>query len=82
MTPSQLKAEYLKHHQGGHYFNRGTMKFFGDTMANYRVIDRGNVWELARRSPVSHGLKHSCYFSKIDYDSCTDLDYFDTQPIV
>ena len=82
MTPSQLKAHYLEHRPDGHYFNRSTMRFFGDTMANYRVIDRGNVWELARRSPVSHGLSHSCYFSKIDFDSCADRVYFDNQPIV
>lgn len=76
MTPSQLKAKYLTHNPDGHYFQASTMRFFGDTMKNYRVIDRGNVWELARRSPVMHGLKHSCYFSKIDFDSCTELSYF------
>lgn len=37
MTPSELKANVQSNNTESHYFTRGTMKFFGDTMANYGV---------------------------------------------
>ena len=70
--PSELKAIYQKMNPDGHYFDRKTMRFFGDTMANYRlytteVVDKdmgqlGFVYELARAKPVKHGLQRSHYF--------------------
>ena len=45
-TAAQLKALYEENEEGGRYFfTRATMKFFGDTMANYgvrrvRVVDK------------------------------------------
>ena len=58
-----------------HFFDRSSMKFFGDTMANYGLrvttinehIGAGfnqqkTVYELYRRKPVKHGLKDSAYF--------------------
>lgn len=47
-----------------HFFDRKTMKFFGDTMGNYGLRDAGTMWELYRRKPVKHGLKSSAYFDK------------------
>ena len=47
MTPSQLKYQYQRHNHDGHYFDRSTMRFFGDTMANYKVIEHEYCWELA-----------------------------------
>jgi len=67
----------LKHHvsQGtdSHFFERSSMRFFGDTMANYYVpvatvtitTSSGAVhecYELQRRQPVKHGLSKSAYF--------------------
>jgi len=43
MTASELKALYCRHCPGGHFFDRKTMKFFGDTMANFAVRDVGRV---------------------------------------
>lgn len=51
-----------------HFFDRDTMKFFGDTMANYGVRDAGPYWELYRRRPVKHGLNTSAYFDKVTFD--------------
>jgi hypothetical protein len=77
MTPSELKYQYQQHNSDGHYFDRKTLEFFGDTMANYKVIDRGHVWELARKKAVKYGLKTPCYFSKVSYDSCSNLEFFE-----
>ena len=46
------------------YFSRSTMKFFGDTMRNYAVVEHGSMYELRRRRAVKHGLKTSTWFDK------------------
>jgi len=78
MTSSDLKALYYRSTPDGHFFDRATMRFFGDTMKNYgvrRVTVRRKypaegepnepfgAWELYRRRPVKHGLQSSRYFS-------------------
>lgn len=56
-----------------YFFTRDTMKFFGDTMANYGVRSKPvtvvtydgesrQCWELYRRRPVKHGLQSSAFF--------------------
>ena len=65
MTPSELK--YHVEATGSHYFSRETMKFFGDTMANYGACDAGDCWELFRRKPVKMGLKESAFFDKVTF---------------
>ena len=73
MTPSDLKYTILDHNPGSFFFERKTMKFFGDTMANYGVRakpvtvenSRGiehTCWELYRKRPVKHGLVDSTFF--------------------
>lgn len=66
MTSSELKQKYERHNPDGHFFDRATMRFFGDTMKNYGVrkteIDGLPVWELYRRRSVKHGLRTSKYF--------------------
>jgi hypothetical protein len=70
MTASELKYLYERNNPEGHYFDRKTMRFFGDTMYNFGVRDGGKVhtitdsgieevetWELYRRRPV-HGGRH------------------------
>jgi hypothetical protein len=37
MTPSDLKYNVQNRSGESHYFTRASMKFFGDTMANYGV---------------------------------------------
>ena len=73
MTASELKAKIEAKGNEPHFFTRKTMKFFGDTMANYgvreTVIDTWSennveVYELYRRRPVKHGLRSSAYFRK------------------
>jgi hypothetical protein len=75
MNASELK-QYVER-VGSDFFDRKTMRFFGDTMANYRVrsatIDtctRKNVecWELWRKRPVKDGLQNSAYFSKETFE--------------
>lgn len=71
MTPSELKYNVEK--TGSNFFSRDSMKFFGDTMANYGVSSATvtenddevtECWELYRRRPVKHGLNSSAYFCK------------------
>ena len=71
MTPSELKANILTHDPDSHFFDRKTMKFFGDTMRNYWVrkteIEGVAVWELFRKRPVKHGLQSSAFFRVSDF---------------
>jgi hypothetical protein len=78
MTASVLKQLYERNNPNGHFFDRGTMRFFGDTMRNFGVLDGGTVktvtekgiedvgvWELYRKRPVNGGLHGFCrYFRK------------------
>lgn len=66
MTPSNLK--YHVSLSGSYFFNRTSMRFFGDTMANYGVRSSGDNWELYRKRPVMHGLRDSAYFNKVTFD--------------
>jgi hypothetical protein len=64
MTSFEFKAAYEAANPGSFYFSRDTLRFFGDTMANYGVRDIGDYWELYRRKAVKHGLRDSAYFRK------------------
>jgi hypothetical protein len=78
MTASELKYLYERNNPEGHFFDRRTMRFFGDTMRNFGVRDgkkvktitssgvaEVEVWELYRKRPVKGGLHGFCrYFSK------------------
>jgi hypothetical protein len=89
MTVSGLKALYERGNPGGHFFDRDTMRFFGDTMRNFGVADGGKVktmtaegiaeaevWDLYRKRPVHGGLHGHCrYFRKTDgYEVFTYAD--------
>ncbi len=69
MTPSELKAKVEE--TGSHFFNRKTMKFFGDTMRNFAVSGPMEIethdgkrvaYQLRRRKPVKSGICRSHYF--------------------
>ena len=73
MTASQLRSEVESRGTESHFFDRTTMRFFGDRMSNYgcrpAVIDTWSesgvpVWELYRRRPVKNGLRSSTYFRR------------------
>lgn len=77
-TASQLKAFVEASGNCPYFFDRKTMRFFGDTMRNYGV--RGPIeietwssgkvrcWELYRRHAVKHGLQSSTYFNCETFD--------------
>ena len=71
MTPSELKFNVEKNGKREVFFNKRTLKFFGDTMRNYgcrsNFIDDLPVWELYRKRPVKHGLIKSSYFRKDNF---------------
>ena len=61
-----------------HFFELSTMRFFGDTMRNYKVSGPVDVrheptgeivqcWELERKAPVKAGLIESAFFAIDDY---------------
>jgi hypothetical protein len=77
MTASELKYLYEKNNPSGHFFDRSTMHFFGDTMRNFGVTDGGKynvwsekgiveleVWDLYRKKPVRGMHGHLAYFRK------------------
>ena len=63
-TPSDLKR--FLDEMGKPFFNRETMRFFGDTMANFGLRkfehEGRQLLELYRKKPVNHGLQKSHYF--------------------
>ena len=68
MTPSELKHKITQTGEEPYFFSRETMRFFGDTMANFgcrRAEHKGTLcWELYRKRPVRHGLQGSFYFDQ------------------
>lgn len=71
-TASDLKAFIESSGQEPYFFDRKTMKFFGDRMSNYGVRKPAPIttiggatvlaYELYRRRPVKHGLQKSAWF--------------------
>lgn len=79
MTPSDLKYQHEQHQPDSLFFERDTMKFFGDTMSNYtvprklvQVKDHHDIvhecWELRRKRPVNGGLQTSAYFDATTFE--------------
>lgn len=73
MTPSELKFHHERLNPNSHYFDRDSMRFFGDTMGNYGVITHEDCYELRRKRPVKAGLKYSVYFDKQTFEIRRDL---------
>jgi hypothetical protein len=68
MTSSELKELHEYHNPESFYFDRKTMRFFGDTMKNYGVRRiSANTVELYRKKPVKHGLQNSAFFNTVTY---------------
>lgn len=74
MTPADIKYWLSQRDPKSHFFDRSTMKFFGDTMANYGVRSKPVVitnyldeehtcWVLYRKKPATVSkLKSDTYF--------------------
>lgn len=83
MTPSQLKSAVQETRTDSHFFDRDSMKFFGDRMGNYGVrsaiikVYNGQMvdcWELYRKKPVKNGLQKSAYFDKTTFKQLYLID--------
>lgn len=70
-TASHLRMFIEESGNCPHFFDRNTMRGFGDTMKNYGVcktlvvVGSGieiEAWELYRRKPVKFGNQASAYF--------------------
>lgn len=75
MNKTELKEKVEA--TGSHFFERDSMKFFGDTMKNYGVRSASvethtqgivGVWELYRIHPVKNGNQKSAYFRKDNFE--------------
>lgn len=72
MTPSELKYNLSKTEHESHFFDRKTMKFFGDTMKGFgcesdSIVVNGvavDVWHLYRKGSYRKG---DWYFRKDDF---------------
>jgi hypothetical protein len=75
MNKTELKEKVEA--TGSHFFERDSMKFFGDTMKNYGVRSASvethtqgvvDVWELYRIHPVKMGNQKPAYFRKDNFE--------------
>ena len=73
MTPFDLKYHHERLNPDSHFFDRDTMRFFGDTMGNYGVITHEDCYELRRKRPVKHGLQASVCSDKETFEIRRDL---------
>lgn len=73
MTPYELKQKVQA--TGSHFFDRQTMKFFGDTMGNFGCvsteINDTPCWRLYRKRPTKAG-RGAFYFRKDNFEEITD----------
>lgn len=73
MRISEFIRKYYEHNPEGHFFDKDTMKFFGDTRSNYAVTEHETMWELRRKLPVRAGLQNSAWFSKDTFQHLTNV---------
>jgi len=50
-----------------YYFTKDTMKFFGDTMSNYKIKLGKDYIELHRKKAVKHNNQSIAYFNYNDF---------------
>jgi len=77
-TASDLKYWHELLNPDSKFFERKTMKFFGDYMANYGIKTHTTCIELYRRKPVYGGLQTSAYFDIATLDRVSPPE--DEQP--
>lgn len=81
MNASDLKYHYQQQNPNGHYFDRASMKFFGDSMGNYGCRDAGSHWELWRKRPNKLKLQGSVFFDKVTFAYTSTDPRTDTREI-
>lgn len=66
-TPAAIRAAVVA--TGSHFFDRDTMRFFGDTMRNFGAFtdERGRVI-LYRKKWVKHGLDGRWLYNPATHD--------------
>ena len=55
MTPEKLIERYREHNPGGHFFDKETLAFFGESVREMRVLDDTKIVK------DSAGDEHECY---------------------
>ena len=85
-TPSDIRGNYIAHVEGGHFFDRETMRFFGDTMKSFKTIEHEGDVYLYRRPDVKVSVFGTWkqvgreHFNAWKYDPKThDLDITDNE---
>jgi hypothetical protein len=77
MTISDLVREYYRHNPDGHFFDRETLKYFGETLSTMRVLKDTVTFNDYCGNP------HTCYVvsrlqKKFPGGPRRSLAYFDT----
>jgi len=72
MTVYELKRRYQENNPEGHFFDKETMRFFGENLSGMKVTGKGYVSDI-------RGCAHECYelatYSRVFGHS---VHYFDT----
>ncbi len=55
MNPYELRDQYYRHNPSGHFFDRNTLRFFGERMCEMRVFRKVENVETCDGKP------HACY---------------------
>ena len=55
MTVNELVRRYYEKHPNGHFFDRDTLKFFGERLSEMYV------WKGKVKKTDSMGVTHTCY---------------------
>ena len=76
MTKTELKYAVIA--TGSHFFDRASMRFFGDTIANYSLCARTEsitttggthtCHMLTRKRPVKNGLQSPAFFDTTTFE--------------
>lgn len=80
LTVNQLKDAYMKAYPEGHYFDEGTLRFFGEKLSDMKVL--GETMTIID----SIGEAHDCYvLEKISHDfmdrKMRTRGYFDVETL-
>lgn len=66
-SASDVKRYYKMYNPDGHFFDRETMRFFGDTMKNFGFYEEDNYIVLYRKKKVKNTSRALFFFHKQDF---------------
>ena len=69
-TPAGIKQLYQTNPDAGHFFDRNTIKFFGDTMHSYAVTAMGDAQYMYRKRTASVNVFGKTKTVGRDYFGC------------